>query len=390
MNWVKRDRSKLSRPAIHHSVNFFESGEMKILHVLYAGLGGHANVFFSLVRADEEKQFEYEALFTGVEEMREEYQQQCAENGVAYNFLKKRPGADFGFYMRLIRRIRKSNSQIIFLHASANILPAKIALACSKGKRKIIVRETQANELKTKWEWKWLKLALRFANHIVFLSDAYNDQVKKKLHNLYPAEKVEVIPNGIDLEIFRPNERKIAGELVLGMQSRLVIIKDHVTLLKAFALFMPEAPGLKTKLRIAGDGEYRNLLEAKAKELGIADHVEFMGTLDQSALVSFIQALDIYVHASKGETMSTAIMQAMACRKAIIASDVAGIDNMLVNNETGLLVPVEDPEAMMVAMQRLSNSKELSERLADNAYRFALEHYSKAIMFDRYKKLFNS
>ena len=71
---------------------------MKILHLLYSGLGGHGNVFFSLVKADKDKLFQQEALFAGVEELRPAYQQQCAEHSIVYNYLKKKPGFDIGFY----------------------------------------------------------------------------------------------------------------------------------------------------------------------------------------------------------------------------------------------------------------------------------------------------
>jgi len=181
---------------------------MKILHILYSGLGGHSNIFFSLVKADADKLFEQEALFVGVEELREENKKQCINNAISYHFVKKKPGLDIKFYIKLVKQIKKSNPQIIFLHASANIIPAKIATVFSKGKKIIIVRETQANELKTQKEWTWLKLSLRFADKIVFLSDFYDEQVRKKFPKVYHTKKIAVIPNGIDIKIYRPLEKK--------------------------------------------------------------------------------------------------------------------------------------------------------------------------------------
>lgn len=363
---------------------------MKILHLLYSGLGGHGNVFFSLVKADKDKLFQQEALFAGVEELRPAYQQQCAEHSIVYNYLKKRPGFDIGFYFRLIRQIKRAKPQIIFLHGSANVVPARIASFFYRGHKMTIVRETQSNELKTKRDWKMLRLALRYADRIVFLSNEYNGEVKKQLAGLYRSKKIAVIPNGIDLELYSSVERLNNGEMVLGMLGRIVIIKDHDTLLQAFAMVKQRQPQRTMKLRIAGDGEYRSVLEKKATELNIADNVEFTGTLDEKELVSFIQSLDIYVHASLGETMSTAIMQAMACKKPIVASDVPGINNMIINKETGWLVPVKDAPAMATALFQLVNDAALAAELAANAHRFALDHYSNTIMFNRYKELFNS
>ena len=362
---------------------------MKILHLLFSGLGGHGNVFFSMVKADKHKELEHVALFTGVEELREEYKQLCICNSVSYNYVKKKPGLDINFYKTLIKQIKKNNPQIIFLHGSTNIIPAKIASVLSSGKKKIIVRETQANELKTKREWAWLKFALRYAHKTVFLSDEYNEFVKKRLYRVYRAKKIAVIPNGIDLEMYKPLEKGITDNIILGMQGRMVAFKDHITLLHAFSI-IKQQPALKLKLIIAGDGEYKTVLEEKVKELGISAEVEFTGILDQHALVTFIQSLDIYIHASLGETMSTAIMQAMACKKAIIASDVPGINNMIIQNISGLLVPVKDPESLAAAIEQLISNKELAAKLASNAYRFALENYSNTIMFNRYKQIFIS
>ena len=70
---------------------------MKILHLLFSGLGGHGNVFFSMVKADKHKELEHVALFTGVEELREEYKQLCICNSVSYNYVKKKPGLDINF-----------------------------------------------------------------------------------------------------------------------------------------------------------------------------------------------------------------------------------------------------------------------------------------------------
>jgi glycosyltransferase involved in cell wall biosynthesis len=253
-----------------------------------------------------------------------------------------------------------------------------------------IVRETHANELKTKRDWKALKLALKFADKIVFLSDEYNGQVKKRFPGLYRSSKIAVIPNGIDLELYRPAEKTNTNPIVLGMQGRIVIIKDHDTLLEAFAMLKQQLPQLELQLKIAGDGEYKNVLKKKAIQLGIAASVEFTGTLDENELVAFIRSLDIYVHASLGETMSTAIMQAMACKKTIVASDVPGINNMIIHKNTGWLVPVKDAAAMASVITQLINDKELASGLAAKAYRFALDHYSNAKMFNRYKELFNS
>lgn len=363
---------------------------MKILHILYSGLGGHGNVFFSMCDADKDREFTYLALFFGVENVNQEYINKAINKNISWDFVEKKRGTDIKAIKRIADIIINSRCDIIFLHSSAYILPAIIANLRSSVRRKIIVRETQANNLKSKKEWFWLSMGLLFAKKIVFLSEEYRQEVAKKLGLIYNKKKVTVIPNGIDLAIYYPQVNTNTKEFIIGMQSRLVKIKDHITLLKAFALIKKSKIGLTQtlKLKIAGEGETELQLKRLAVDLNIQDYVEFTGNLIEKDLVKFLQSLHLYVHASFGETMSTAIMQAMACGLPIIASDVKGINNMIIPNKTGILVPVNNEELLADATKITIENYPVARELGVNANLFAKENYSNTSMFKKYKKLF--
>jgi L-malate glycosyltransferase len=362
---------------------------MKILHVLYSGLGGHGNVFFSMVDANENNEFTFEALFNGIENVKEEYVKKCDEKGIAWYFVKKKPGLDIGYYRKLYSTIKKSRPHVIFLHGGAAALPAKLAKLTGTGIKKIIVRETQANHLKTRVDWLYLATAMLVADKMVYLSTDYREQVKAKWGWLYDEKKVAVIPNGINLDTFKKaGTRQDTPVFLLGMQSRLISIKDHLTLLDAFAMLLKKELPVKLHLLIAGEGEFKEVLIKHAASLNISDKLTFTGMLEEKELVHFLHKLDIYIHASLGETMSTAIMQAMACAKPIIASDVPGINNMIRNNQTGLLVPAKNAAALSDAVLQLINNSQLAELLAGNAYTFATENYSNKRMLQLYNEIF--
>jgi glycosyltransferase involved in cell wall biosynthesis len=362
---------------------------MKILHVLYSGLGGHGNVFFSMVDANESRQYSFEALFNGTENVKEEYIKRCDEKGVSWYYVKKRPGLDIGYYYKLYCTIKKCRPHVIFLHGGAAALPAKLAGLTCTGIKKIIVRETQANHLKTRVDWLYLATAMLVADKMVYLSTDYREQVKAKWSWLYNEKKVAVIPNGINLDTFKKaSTREDTPVFFLGMQSRLISIKDHLTLLNAFAVLLKKELPVKLHLLIAGEGEFKEVLVKHAASLNISDRLTFTGMLEEKELVHFLHKLDIYIHASLGETMSTAIMQAMACAKPIIASDVPGINNMISNNQTGLLVPSKNAAALSDAVLQLINNNQLAELLARNAYTFASENYSNKKMLQRYNEIF--
>ena len=365
---------------------------MKVLHILYSGLGGHGNVFFSLTDADIQNRFTFEALFNGVENMREEYVERCNKKKIYFNYVKKIPGFDVNYYKEIVRIVKASNPDIIFLHSSSYILPIVLAKFFYKIKGKIIVRETQANKLKTKKEWLWLSIALLLADKCVFLSDNYKQEIKKRLPFFYREKKAIVIPNGINLKKFTPHQVVEHSDVTIGMQSRIIDIKDHLTLIKAFALLLKD-DGLKDKnliLKIVGDGEYLPILKKLVSELNICKQVLFPGLMNENELVSFLNELDIYVHASLGETMSTSIMQAMACKKAIIASDVPGINNMITNNINGLLSEVKNEKDLYNKMKLLIINPALKNTIAENATIHASKNFSNEVMFLKYQLLFNS
>jgi glycosyltransferase involved in cell wall biosynthesis len=363
---------------------------MKITHILYSGLGGHGNVFFSFVTADEYKHFDYEAIFAGVEEVRQEYITKCTTHQINWKFLQKKRGVDIGFARNLVATVKGTESSVIFLHGSRFIFLAKLAALLSKNKKKIVVRETQANHLKTGLEWLWLALTMLFADRIIFLTDNFKEEVRKILGWVYSPRKISIINNGIDLNFFKPLEKPPAKTIVLGMQSRIVPIKDHATLLQAVSRLQLQHPELKVQLKIAGDGDSLKELQMLAKQLQIEKKVLFTGMLNESNLVSFMQSLDIYIHASHGETMSTSIMQAMACKLPIIASDVPGISNMIENNKTGILVPPKNQVALAKAIADIINNPAKATTMKEAAFEFAVLNYSNKTMFAKYQSVFEN
>ena len=365
---------------------------MKILHVLYSGLGGHGNVFFSMVNADVNKRSEYEALFFGIEDVRSDYIDLCNKNNIKFYFAKKNKiGFDRAYIRSILSYIKQSDPEIVFLHGSAYILPAKFAGISSKKRYKIIVRETQANHLKSKAQWITLIFAMALADKIVCLTKEFDNQLKKKLRFFYRKNKIVIIPNGLDLAMYKPIEQN-AGEaregvvFTMGMQSRIVIIKDHFTLLKAFAIVKSseDISAKNLRLKIAGDGDIKDELIKFSEELGIKNDVEFTGMLNEESLVSFLQSLDLYIHASLGETMSTAIMQAMACGLPVIASDVSGINNMIVPSVTGILVPPKDEHLLAAAIKDCINKPLTRRSLAEKAHEFATDNFSNQAMLEAY------
>jgi glycosyltransferase involved in cell wall biosynthesis len=171
----------------------------------------------------------------------------------------------------------------------------------------------------------------------------------------------------------------------IGMLGRLNITKDLQTLLKAFGMLSNNYKGsYNLKLLIAGDGDQMNALVQLTSELQLSNKVIFKGMIEENEIPDFFNKVDLYVHASMGETMSTAIMQAMACKKPIIGSDVPGINNMIINNHNGILVSPSNESLLFKSMHDVITNPALRRNLAESAFNHAVQNYSNQRMFSLY------
>ncbi len=363
------------------------SSKDKVLHILYSGLGGPGSVFFTLVNADKNNDFEHIVIFCGIEPLVIDYEHQCISKGIPYWYIHKNKGFDVVIYFRILKILFRQRPNIILLHGASFILPV-ILYRILFFRSKIFLRDTQAHHLKSKSDWFWFRWAIIWCRKVIVLTEASAEYLKNKFQRA-TYKKIIIISNGINTERYAPAVfRPFSQRIIIGMQSRLQKIKDHPTLFKAFDLVVHRKPNLDLYLYIAGDGDTRKQLENAILELKMESRIKLCGTLSESKLIEFMQSLDIYVQATMGETMSNSVIQAFSCGLPVIASDVWGINNMVFHEKNGLLYASGDIEALANGIIRLIDDASLRDSLAKNAREYALTHFSGFVMYNRYKKLF--
>lgn len=361
---------------------------MKIVNIIYSGLGGHSSVVFALIEGDHSSKNEHSIIFFGVECVPLGYIDKCKELGVEYFSVLKKPGIDIVSIKNVVCVLAKLKPKVIILHTVNLILP--VSKYSFKNQIKLIAVEHQANELKLKKDWVYSILSMLLSDKVVYLTEIYKDQMKKTLGWVFKKKKVSVINNGINLLVYKPSNLSYNDKINIGMLSRLMPTKDHQTLIYSFSeLLKQNTFKKKIVLNIAGDGSTKDNLKGLVKKLKIEDSVNFLGMIPENDSVDFLNSQNIYVHVSQGETMSTAIMQAMACNKAIVASDVEGINNMLENKVTALLIPPKNRIKLTEAFILLIENDVLRKKISKNALEYANQHFSNDIMFQKYCKLFN-
>jgi glycosyltransferase involved in cell wall biosynthesis len=179
----------------------------------------------------------------------------------------------------------------------------------------------------------------------------------------WPAEKIAVVHNAVELERFGgPAPPGLRAELgaaeapLVLTAARLSDQKGHPVLLEAAAR-LPEAI-----FALAGEGPEEAALRRLAERLGVADHVRFLGRRDD--VPTLLAACDVFALPSLYEGSSLALLEAMAARRAVVASAIPGTDELVEDGRTGLLVPPGDPDALAGALARLLGDPGLRELLA--------------------------
>ena len=151
------------------------------------------------------------------------------------------------------------------------------------------------------------------------------------------------------------------GAPTVGSAAALVPQKGHRFLVAAAARVVREVPD--TRFLIIGEGELRHALEHQARGLGLERHLFLTGF--RSDAMALVKSLDIFVVSSLTEALGTAVLEAMACRRPVVATRAGSIPETIVDGETGLLVPPQDDDALAAAIVRLLRDDDLRARLAE-------------------------
>ncbi len=186
-------------------------------------------------------------------------------------------------------------------------------------------------------------------------------------------ERIEVIPNGVDLASYAPDPQRARFEeptlLYLG---RLKRYKRVDLVLRALSLLRQR--GMAARLLIAGRGDALDELKRLTAELELEDRVEFLGFVDEARKRDLFRRAWVHVLTSPKEGWGISNLEAAACATPTVASDSPGLRDSVVNGETGFLVPHGDVSALADRLAQLLQDPALRARLAEGAHRFALRH----------------
>jgi glycosyltransferase involved in cell wall biosynthesis len=287
---------------------------------------------------------------------------------------------DLRVLLRLARLLRGGRIQILYTFMfHPTVLGRLVGWLCG-------VPVRISSERVMAWEGRMRRFVNRWtvclATHVVAVSDRVAAYAAREFR--IPPDRLSTIYNGVDLNHFRPVGRARTGEApVIGSTARLHVKNDHATLLRAFARVSARRPG--TRLLLVGHGPEEAELRALATALGIGAHVRFTGELADVA--PSLQQMDLYVQASVAEGMPNSVLEAMAAGLPVVATSVGGTPEVVVDGETGLLVPPRDPVALADAMQQLLEDRTMTDAFGQAGRARVEAHFGESLMLRRVESL---
>ncbi len=215
---------------------------------------------------------------------------------------------------------------------------------------------------------------LNYADAIASTSHAMADQARDMIRD--PNRDITVTPFGVDADLFSPAEQKVVNERpVIGIVKYLEPVYDIPLLIKAFAITYHNSTDVKPILSITGGGPLKDELVALAESLGVGDSVFFHDTIKNAEVPKTVRGFDIFVNCSIRESFGVAVVEAMACEIPVVVTNAPGYREVVVDGETGIVLPDRDPETMAAAFRKLLDDPALRERYGKAGRKRVLENY---------------
>jgi len=288
-----------------------------------------------------------------------------------------------GGLVALLRATREVRPDLVHAHW---VLPNGPVATMAAAVRKLpLVVSLHGSDVYLPERHRWLRgIAAWTLRRAAAITACSGDLARRGMALGAPPERIQVIPYGADRETFRPagpaeRERVRAelglaeGESFLLAVGRLVRKKGFDVLIRALPQVVREAGPLR--LALLGQGDLREELLGLAQQLGVREHLWMPGSIERDRLPALFRSCDLLVvpsmHDERGNVdgLPNVVLEGMSSGVALVASDVAGIPQVVSDGETGLLVPEQDPTALASAIVRLLREPATRARLGRQARR---------------------
>jgi glycosyltransferase involved in cell wall biosynthesis len=229
---------------------------------------------------------------------------------------------------------------------------------------------------------------------LVSVADAMTRQALEA--GLAPADRFTTVRSGMETDRYQPDAatrervRREWGvfddEVVVGTIARLFENKGYEEIIAAMPAALAMAPNLKFVW--IGDGAHRGRYRDRLAALGLSERVHFVGLISPSEVPACAGGFDVVLHASRWEGLPRALVQGLLMGAAAVGVDIDGTPEVVIHEETGLLVPHHDPQALARALSRLAGDADLRHRLGRTGAERCKAMFDWQIMVDQLEALY--
>jgi glycosyltransferase involved in cell wall biosynthesis len=203
-----------------------------------------------------------------------------------------------------------------------------------------------------------------------------------------PADKIRVVPLGINLQGFEAKESDATRPFTVGFLARIAPEKGLHVLAEAYKVFRQSADVPDARLEVAGYmaadcKPYLNDIKQRLSNWGLASEFNYRGVLDRPQKIAFLRTLDVMsVPATYDEPKGVSLLEAMACGVPLVQPRRGAFTEIVEKTSAGLLVKPDDPSSLAEGLLKIFRNRSLAEELGRNGFREVRKHYSAAHMAD--------
>ena len=362
---------------------------INLLYILEGGRpSGAENNMLTVIRAIDKSQFKVNVCLLGPSPILES---EFKHLGIPFYILNTKGKYDLTAYIKLIRLIQREKISIVhtilytsntFGRIAALLAGVPVIIGWEHGE---IFEPTPVGHYRIDW------ILAKITDCVVTPSKATKEELIKK--EGIPAYKIRVIYNGIDLAEFNGSSSNALTRKQLGIEADEILIgsvanfeerKRHKYIITAMPKIIKVCP--KIKLLLVGEGPLRQYISEMVDNLGIKDKVIFAGfRIDISVIMN---AIDIYVCSSDREAFGLAVLEAMALKKPVVSTNVCGMPEMVIDGQTGYLVPPHDVDSIAEAVISLLANKEKMRQMGEAGFERIKTCFSSEILAKEIEALY--
>ena len=252
-----------------------------------------------------------------------------------------------------------------------------------------IIGEGFAGKIANFYNSTCLKSILKQADRIIITQPSY---VESSAHLKPYREKIEVIPNGVDVERFKPltvhkQENTI---FFLSLLDEFHRYKGLDYLLKALVIVKKEIPDVK--LLVGGKGVLMDQYKAQVASMGLEDNVEFCGFIPDENIVEFYNLANVFVLpsiSSLQEGFGIVALEAMACKTPVVSTEIVGVAEDVKASSSGIIVEPKDVSALADALLQILRSGDVQQKMGENGRKLVVDKYTWKGVANLMEKVYN-